>query len=73
VSDRVNQLIDQSRRELNVTQRQQQFKELQTQLAQDVPFIPLWQSKDFLFAQKTIQGASLQVTQKVPFWTLRKQ
>jgi peptide/nickel transport system substrate-binding protein len=71
-SDRANQLIDQSRKELNPDIRKQIFKELQVLLGQDVPFIPLWQSKDYLFAQKWIQGASLQITQKVPFWTLKK-
>jgi peptide/nickel transport system substrate-binding protein len=71
-SDRANQLIDQSRKELNPDIRKQIFKELQALLGQDVPFIPLWQSKDYLFAQKWIQGASLQITQKVPFWTLKK-
>ncbi|MGC8713790.1 MAG: ABC transporter substrate-binding protein, partial [Leptodesmis sp.] len=71
-SDRANQLIDQSRKELNPDIRKQIFKELQALLGQDVPFIPLWQSKDYLFAQKWIQGASLQITQKVPFWTLQK-
>jgi peptide/nickel transport system substrate-binding protein len=70
-SDRANQLIDQSRKELNPDTRKQLFKDLQMLLSQDVPFIPLWQSKDFLFAQKWIQGASLQITQKVPFWTLQ--
>ncbi|MGQ9870427.1 ABC transporter substrate-binding protein [Leptodesmis sp.] len=71
-SDRANQLIDQSRKELNPDIRKQLFTELQALLGQDVPFIPLWQSKDYLFAQKWIQGASLQITQKVPFWTLQK-
>jgi peptide/nickel transport system substrate-binding protein len=71
-SDRANQLIDQSRRELNPDIRKQLFKDLQNLLGEDVPFIPLWQSKDFLFAQQWIQGASLQITQKVPFWTLQK-
>lgn len=71
--DRVNQLIDQSRRELNPANREQHFKDLQTLLVQDIPFIPLWQSKDFLFAQKTIQGATLQVTQKIPFRTLKSK
>lgn len=72
-SDRANQLIDQSRRERNPDIRKQVFMDLQTLLVQDVPFIPLWQSKDYLFAQKGIAGASLQVTQKVPFWKLSKQ
>ena len=71
-SDRVNQLINQSRREQNPAIRKQLFADLQNQLAKDVPFIPLWQNKDYLFAQKTIQGATLEATQKVPFSTLRK-
>jgi peptide/nickel transport system substrate-binding protein len=71
-SDRVNNLIDRSRQAQNPALRQQIFAELQDILATDVPFIPLWQSKDFLFAQKNIQGARLEVTQKVPFWSLQK-
>ncbi|XGV95302.1 MAG: ABC transporter substrate-binding protein [Leptolyngbya sp. BL-A-14] len=71
-SDRANQLIDQSRKAQNPETRKQLFIALQALLAQDVPFIPLWQNKDYLVAQKWIQGASLEVTQKVPFWTLRK-
>lgn len=71
-SDRANQLIDQSRKTQNPATRKQLFNALQDLLVQDVPFIPLWQSKDYLFTQKWIRGASLEVTQKVPFWTLRK-
>lgn len=71
-SDRVNQLIDRSRKETNLDRRKTLFNELQAILAQDVPFIPLWQNKDYLFAQKQVRGASLEVTQKVPLWTVRK-
>ncbi len=71
-SDRANKLINQSRKELNQDKRKQLFEELQDLLVKDVPFIPLWQNKDFLFVQKQIQGATLEVTQKVPFWTLKK-
>lgn len=71
-SDRANQLIDQSRKEQNPVARKQLFGELQNLLVQDVPFIPLWQNKDYLFAQKWLQGVSLEVTQKVPFWTLHR-
>ncbi|MDX2228560.1 MAG: ABC transporter substrate-binding protein [Leptolyngbyaceae cyanobacterium bins.349] len=71
-SDRANQLITRSRQTQNPVERQQVFADLQTLLVEDVPFIPLWQSKDFLFAQPNIQGAMLQVTQKVPFWPLKK-
>lgn len=68
----MNQLIDRSRQVQNSGERQQLFAELQTILAQDVPFIPLWQSKDYLFVQKWIKGASLEVTQKVPFQLMQK-
>jgi peptide/nickel transport system substrate-binding protein len=71
-SDRANQLIDQSRKEQNPAIRKQVFAEIQNLLGQDVPFIPLWQNKDYLFTQQWIQGASLEVTQKVPFRTLHK-
>jgi peptide/nickel transport system substrate-binding protein len=71
-SDRANQLIAQSRKEQDPTIRKQLFTELQNLLVQDVPFIPLWQNKDYLFAQTGIQGASLQATQKVPFWPMKK-
>lgn len=71
-SDRVNQLIEQERKEQNPAVRQKLFLELQTILAQDVPFIPLWQNKEYLFAQKGLQGVRLEATQKVPFATLQK-
>jgi peptide/nickel transport system substrate-binding protein len=71
-NDRVNQLIDRSRQVQNPGERQQLFAKLQRILAQDVPFIPLWQSKDYLFVQKGIEGASLEVTQKVPFQFIKK-
>lgn len=71
-SDRANQLIADSRKETNPETRKRLFEQLQTIVAQEVPFIPLWQNKDYLFAQKGIQGASLEVTQKVPFWMLKK-
>lgn len=71
-SDRVNKLIDQSRKVQDAVTRTKLFGELQEILGQEVPFIPLWQSKDYLFIQKWLQGGSLEVTQKVPFWKLRK-
>jgi peptide/nickel transport system substrate-binding protein len=71
-NDRANKLIDQSRLTRDPAQRQQLFGQLQATVAAEVPFIPLWQSKDFLFVQKGVGGASLEVTQKVPFWTLKK-
>ncbi|MBD2098881.1 peptide ABC transporter substrate-binding protein [Trichocoleus sp. FACHB-591] len=71
-SDRINQLIDQERQERNPQARQKIFGEIQELLVKDVPFIPLWQNKEYLFVQKGISGARLEATQKVPFSSLKK-
>ncbi len=71
-SERANDLVNRSRREQDPEKRRQIFAEIQQLVADEVPYIPFWQNKDFLFTQPWIQGASLEVTQKVPLWTLRK-
>jgi len=71
-SDRANQLVNQSRSEQDPAKRKQIFAEIQKLVAEDVPYIPIWQNKDFLFTQKWISGGSLEVTQKVPLWLLKK-
>jgi peptide/nickel transport system substrate-binding protein len=72
-SDRVNQLIDKQRKEPNPQTRKALFAEIQDILGQDVPFIPLWQDKDYTFAQNSITGVRLEPTQSFPFWFLKKQ
>ncbi|MBE9184424.1 peptide ABC transporter substrate-binding protein [Microcoleus sp. LEGE 07076] len=72
-NDRVNQLIDQQRQEPNPQTRKALFGEIQDILARDVPFIPLWQDKDYTFAQNNITGVRLEPTQSFPFWFLKKQ
>ncbi len=71
-SDRVNQLITQQRQEQNPQKRQQIFKEIQQILAEDIPFIPLWQGKTYIFAQQNLQNVILEPTQRTPFWTISK-
>jgi peptide/nickel transport system substrate-binding protein len=72
-SQRANQLIDQARQTRDPKQRQALFSQLQTIVATEVPYIPLWQKKDYVFAQKGITGIKLQPTQQFPFWTLSKK
>jgi peptide/nickel transport system substrate-binding protein len=71
-NDRVNKLIDGERKEQNPQARKAIFAELQDIIAKDVPYIPLWQSKDYIFAQKGITGAGINPTQTLPFWTIKK-
>ncbi|MGL6339111.1 MAG: ABC transporter substrate-binding protein [Waterburya sp.] len=71
-SDRANQLIEQSRQEQDPTKRQAVFVELQKLLAQDVPYVPLWQTKDYAFAQTNISGVAINPSQNFPFWTIKR-
>lgn len=71
-SDRVNQLISKQRKELNPKSRKALFAEIQDILAEDVPFIPLWQDKDYAFAQKGVVGVRLEPSNGFPFWTIGK-
>ncbi len=54
-SETMNKLIDQERKEQNPEARQKIFTEIQTQVSNDVPYVPLWQNKDYVFAQKGIR------------------
>ncbi len=71
-SDRANQLIEQSRTEQDTAKRQAIFVELQELLAQDVPYVPLWQTKDYAFAQNNVAGVVINPSQNFPFWTIKR-
>jgi peptide/nickel transport system substrate-binding protein len=71
-SDRANELINQERKEQNPQTRQAIFVQLQELLAQDVPYIPLWQTKDYAFAQNGITGVTINPSQNFPFWTIKR-
>ena len=72
-SDKVNQLINQQRQETNPEARKAIFTEIQEILAQDVPYVPLWQTKDYAFAQKDIEGVIINPSQNFPFWTIENK
>lgn len=69
-SDRMNQLINQQRQATNPETRKDIFTEIQVILAEDVPYIPLWQTKDYAFAQNDIEGVIINPSQNFPFWTI---
>lgn len=72
-SDRMNQLIAQQRQEQNPETRKLIFQEIQELLAEDVPYIPLWQDKTYVFAKNGIDNIRLQLTQQLPFWTIKNK
>ncbi|NCR03881.1 MAG: peptide ABC transporter substrate-binding protein [Microcystis aeruginosa LG13-03] len=72
-SQEMNQLIAQSRRESNPAKRKQIFGKIQEILADEVPYIPLWQTKEYAFARHGITGVIINPSQTFPFWTIAKK
>jgi peptide/nickel transport system substrate-binding protein len=72
-SDRANQLVKQQRANQDATARKAEVKELQTLMAKDTPFIPLWQNKDYVFAQGNLQNVAIQPTQQFLLWQISKK
>jgi peptide/nickel transport system substrate-binding protein len=71
-SDRANELIKKQRSELKPEARQALFTNIQDLLATDVPYVPLWQNKDYVFAQAKVEGVAIQPTQQFLLWQIKK-
>ncbi len=71
-SDTANDLIKAERAEQDPQARSDLFKELQQLLIEDVPYIPLWQNKDYVFAQGGVDGVEIQPTQQFLLWQISK-
>ena len=71
-NEQMNQLIKKERETQDPVQRKQVFAEIQDLLARDVPYLPLWQNQDYIFAQKNVKNAQLDPTQILIFETLKK-
>jgi len=71
-SEKANQLVKDQRAEQDPQTRDQIFQEIQTMLVDDVPYIPLWQNKDYIFTQSGVSGAAIEPTQQFLLWQLQK-
>jgi peptide/nickel transport system substrate-binding protein len=71
-SDRMNQLIAAQGKETDPAKRKQIYADIQTQLQQDVPLIPLWQTKDFVFAKKGMSGVNIDPLQNLLYSDIKK-
>lgn len=69
----INDLIAKERKERDSVKRSQLLQKIQEILAQDVPFIPLWQNKEYAFAQKGVDGVKIEPNQQLPYWNISKQ
>ncbi|ARV58901.1 peptide ABC transporter substrate-binding protein [Nostocales cyanobacterium HT-58-2] len=71
-SEAMNKLITKQRQEQNPKARNQIFADIQAQIATDVPYVPLWQNKDYVFARTGVSGVQLNPTQNLIYKTIKK-
>jgi peptide/nickel transport system substrate-binding protein len=71
-NERVNELINQQRQAQDPEARQAFLEEIQAIVAEDVPYVPLWQTKNYVFAQDGITGVTISPSQDFPYWTIEK-
>ncbi|AFY74720.1 ABC-type dipeptide transport system, periplasmic component [Synechococcus sp. PCC 7502] len=68
----INDLISTQRIELNPQKRSALLIEIQEILARDVPFIPLWQNKEYAFGRSQIKGLKVEPTQQLNYANIYK-
>ncbi|UJB72042.1 peptide ABC transporter substrate-binding protein [Acaryochloris sp. 'Moss Beach'] len=69
---KINRLIKQQRQTQDDQERQTFLTQIQEVLAEDIPYIPLIQRKEYAFSGKGIEGVQITKTQQFPLWTIRK-
>ncbi|MBE9077713.1 peptide ABC transporter substrate-binding protein [Romeria aff. gracilis LEGE 07310] len=72
-SDQANELLSEQSAELDESKRDELFEDLQQLMAEDVPYIPLWQNKDYVFAQSGIEGVGIEPNQQFLLWQISKE
>ncbi len=70
---KMNELIAAQRQERDAAKRSQILQQIQEILARDVPFIPLWQNKEYAFAQTGVKGVAIEPNQQLPYWNITKK
>ncbi len=71
-SEPMLKLLSDQRRELDPGKRQQLFAQIQELLVKDVPLVPLFQRKEFAFAQKGVKNLQLNPILGLPIWKMSK-
>jgi len=69
----LDKLVAQQRQISDPQQRQQVLSQIQEILARDVPFIPLWQNREYAFAQPYISGLAIEPSQQLDYRPLSRQ
>jgi peptide/nickel transport system substrate-binding protein len=72
-SEEMNELIEAERQEQDPEARQAIFADIQDLLAQDVPVVPLFQKKEYVFAHEAVENVELNPVLGVSFWDVEKE
>ncbi len=71
-SDKANTLITQQNAEQDTAKRDDIFDELQQLMVDDVPYIPLWQTKDYVFTTTDVDNVAIEPNQQFLLWQIEK-
>lgn len=71
-SAKANELVSAQQSEQDPEVRKAIVKDIQALLQEDVPYIPLWQNKDYVFAHAGVSGVAIQPTQQFLMWQISK-
>ena len=71
-SDQANKLLAEQNAEADPAKRNAIFEQLQALVAEDVPYVPLWQTKDYVFTTANVSGVEIQPNQQLLMWQIEK-
>lgn len=71
-SANANDLVNRQRAEQDPATRQVILEELQQIAADEVPYVPLWQNKDYVFVRGGVDGVAIEPTQQLLLWQINR-
>ena len=71
-SERANQLVAAQNAEQDSTERDAIFGDLQQLMVDDVPYVPLWQTKDYVFTTTNVSNVAVEPNQQFLLWQIEK-
>ncbi|MFK8185709.1 MAG: ABC transporter substrate-binding protein [Phormidesmis sp.] len=71
-SEKANQLVSEQSGETDAAKRDALFSQLQEIMVEEVPYVPLWQTKDYVFTTADVSGAAIEPNQQFLLWQVEK-
>ncbi len=71
-SDKANQLVTDQNAEQDPAKRDAIFSDLQQLMIDDVPYVPLWQTKDYVFTTADVSNVAIEPNQQFLLWQIEK-